>query len=116
MQSHVKRAVRAVLGVGAALEAVVLVGAVLWALRPDGDIGECTDVCSGDRSVEALFGSVALTVLVAFGVACALLGMLAGGAAWRAAREAPRPMPAWLVWTAAAAGLALGAAAVAALI
>jgi hypothetical protein len=81
------------------LELAVLAGALLWTLRPDGDIGHCDDVCPGDRSVEAFFGGGYLMILILLAAAVALVCMVVAASAWRLI--ARRSAPGWLPWASA---------------
>ena len=65
------------------LEIVIVIGALLWARRPNADLGECIDLCAGDRDLEAFFGGGFLGALVASLVTLTLLSELCAYIAWR---------------------------------
>ena len=92
------------LGVGFGLELLVLACALLWAARPDGDIGSCDDVCAGDRSTEAIFGGAFFGGAIAGLVVLVALSELTSYLAWRAGRRlsSSRRVPRWLSWAGAA--------------
>ena len=108
------RTTRRALAVGFGLELLVLACALLWAARPDGDIGSCDDICAGDRSTEAIFGGVIFGGAIAAIVILVLLSELTSYFAWRASRRLSSSgrVPSWLPWAGAAVPVVLIALAV----